>query len=545
MDIIDIIATDHAPHTVEEKSSAKPPPGYPGLETSLPLMLTAVHQGKITLDQVIEKMHHNPKRIFSLPDQPDTYVEVDLDEEWEIPKKTKYTKCGWTPYAGMRVRGAIRRVVLRGEIVYLDGNVLARPGFGQDVRKVPASTAVPAPTPSAPQTPVAPASLTLTSSLAVSSDEVTVPPPHIQQQLLQQQQQQLQHHQVQQLQQHTHAAKLVSASPRAIQSAKLYKEQPVSIPSISKEVVGSFTGTHVLKVAQFTREDMHYLFSVAHEMRMMVKRTGSIDLLKGKILASLFFEPSTRTSCSFQAAMERLGGSVLQVNLQQSSVVKGESLSDTIRTLQSYSDIIVIRHAQAGSAEVAAKVAHKPVINAGDGIGEHPTQALLDVFTIREELGTVNGLTVTLLGDLKHGRTVHSLVRLLSQYKDIKLHYVSPDSLRMPPEIIRELRAKGVEQHEHTDLEQVLPLTKVLYVTRVQKERFETAAQYEKVRDAYTITPATLTRAMPEMIVMHPLPRVNEISVEVDSDPRAAYFRQMENGMYVRMALLAMLLGKA
>jgi len=310
-------------------------------------------------------------------------------------------------------------------------------------------------------------------------------------------------------------------------------------------LVGSFQGRHVLKVAQFGRKDLHYLFSVAHEMRMMVKRTGSIDLLKGKLLASLFYEPSTRTTSSFSAAMERLGGSVLNFNISSSSVSKGESLQDTIRTLESYADILVMRHPAAGSAEMVSKILKKPLINAGDGVGEHPTQALLDVFTIREELGTVNGLTITVLGDLKHGRTVHSLVQLLSLYTSVKLHYVSPPSLRMPRELMEEIRSTGVEQHEHTDLEEILPYTNVLYVTRVQKERFESEEEYDKVKEAYTITPHTLTRAMESMIVMHPLPRVNEISVEVDSDPRAAYFRQMENGMYVRMALLATVLGKA
>jgi aspartate carbamoyltransferase len=284
---------------------------------------------------------------------------------------------------------------------------------------------------------------------------------------------------------------------------------------------------------------------VSHEMHDMVDHIGTFDLLKGKILANLFYEPSTRTSSSFTAAMERLGGSVIPINeVKYSSVAKGESLPDTVRSLECYADVIVIRHPEVGSAALAAKYARKPVINAGDGIGEHPTQALLDSFTIREELGRLDGLTVTMLGDLKHGRTVHSLARLLSLYK-VKLNYVAPDLLRMPPEMIDELSARRIEQFEAATLEDVLPETDVLYVTRVQKERFTDEAVYESLKSAYVIDPQVMKAAKDRMILMHPLPRVGEISMEVDDDPRAAYFRQMEYGLYVRMALLAMVLGKA
>jgi aspartate carbamoyltransferase len=304
-------------------------------------------------------------------------------------------------------------------------------------------------------------------------------------------------------------------------------------------------GKDIISVKQFNREDLEYIFAVAHEMRTMVERVGTFDLLKGKILANLFYEPSTRTSSSFTAAMERLGGSVIPINeVKYSSVSKGESLPDTVRTLECYTDVIVLRHPETGSAAIAAKAAHKPVINAGDGVGEHPTQALLDAFTIREELGHLDGLTVTMLGDLKYGRTVHSLARLLSLYK-VKLNYVSPDILRMPLEVVEELKAKKMEQSDSVELLQALPQTDVLYVTRVQKERFEDPAVYERVKGAYVIDAATMKVAKERMIVMHPLPRVTEISMDFDEDPRAAYFRQMEYGLYVRMALLAMVLGKA
>jgi aspartate carbamoyltransferase len=304
-------------------------------------------------------------------------------------------------------------------------------------------------------------------------------------------------------------------------------------------------GQDILSVKQFSLDDLTYIFEVAHEMREMVARIGTFDLLKGKILANLFYEPSTRTSSSFTAAMERLGGSVIPINeVRYSSVSKGESLPDTVRTLECYADVLVLRHPEVGASAVAASYARKPVINAGDGVGEHPTQALLDLFTIIEELGGPNGLTITMLGDLKYGRTVHSLARLLSLYQ-VKLNYVSPEILRMPPEIIAEIGRRHIPQQEHYTLDEALPETDVLYVTRVQKERFEDQAAYEAVKDAFVITPETLENARERMIIMHPLPRVGEISMDVDDDPRAAYFRQMEYGLYVRMALLAMVLGKA
>lgn len=305
-------------------------------------------------------------------------------------------------------------------------------------------------------------------------------------------------------------------------------------------------GKDIISVRQFGKNDLEYIFGVAHEMRGMVERVGTFDLLKGKILANLFYEPSTRTSSSFTAAMERLGGSVIPINeVKYSSVTKGETLADTVRTLECYADVIVLRHPETGSAAIAAKAARKPVINAGDGTGEHPTQALLDTFTIQEELKRLDHLNVTMLGDLKYGRTVHSLARLISSFEGVKLNYVSPEILRMPKEVVDEVAAKHVPQTEVGSLAEALPETDVLYVTRVQKERFEDPAEYEQVKGAYVVDLETMKLARKDMIVMHPLPRVTEISMDFDEDPRAAYFRQMEYGLYVRMALLAMVLGKA
>jgi aspartate carbamoyltransferase len=308
---------------------------------------------------------------------------------------------------------------------------------------------------------------------------------------------------------------------------------------------GRFKGKHILSVSQFDVHDLAYIFDVAEEFRMLVRRIGVMDLLKGYILANLFYEPSTRTSSSFIAAMQRLGGTVIPINeVRYSSVSKGESLPDTVRTLECYADVIVLRHYEVGSAALAAQYARKPIINAGDGIGEHPTQALLDLFTILQERGRIDGLTVTMLGDLKYGRTVHSLAKLLALFK-VRLVYVSPKELEMPAELVRALNERGVRQESHTALEAVLPETDVLYVTRIQQERFADPQEYERLKDVYTITPEVLRAAKPDLTLMHPLPRLGEISMAVDSDPRAAYFRQMEYGLFVRMALLALVLGKA
>ena len=313
------------------------------------------------------------------------------------------------------------------------------------------------------------------------------------------------------------------------------------------ETLGNgFTGMDILSVDQFDRDKLAYIFGRAREMREMVERVGGVDLLRGHVLTALFYEPSTRTSASFIAAMERLGGSVIPITqgVQFSSVSKGETLADTVRTLQQYSDAIVLRHPETGAAKLAADYADVPIINAGDGTGEHPTQALLDLFTIREELGQVDGLKVAMVGDLRYGRTVHSLTKLLLHF-DISLRFVSPEILRMPLSIMNEVIDAGVDVRETHDVADVIENADVLYVTRVQKERFSDLAQYEDVKDMYEITPELMEEAKDKMVVMHPLPRVGEIHYAVDHDPRAAYFRQVQNGMFIRMALLAAVLGKA
>ena len=302
----------------------------------------------------------------------------------------------------------------------------------------------------------------------------------------------------------------------------------------------------ILSVNQFDKESLSYIFSRAEEMAEMVEKVGTCDLLKGYLQACVFYEPSTRTSSSFIAAMERLGGSTIPITqgIQYSSVSKGESLVDTMLTLEKYSDLIVLRHPEIGSAAQAAKYASVPIINAGDGAGEHPTQALLDLFTIRKEMGKIDGLKIAMLGDLRNGRTVHSLTKLLENY-DVSLRYVSPDTLRLPLNIMNELINNGKDVRETDRVEDVIKDVDVLYVTRIQKERFTDMAQYEEVKNYFEITPEVMENAKSDMIVMHPLPRVGEIHYKVDRDPRAAYFRQVKNGMYVRMALIAAVLGEA
>jgi len=321
------------------------------------------------------------------------------------------------------------------------------------------------------------------------------------------------------------------------------KAAPRALPA--DNFSNGFYGQDILSVKQFNRDNLNYIYRVADEMRSLVKRFGKANLLDGKILANLFYEPSTRTSSSFQAAMLRLGGRCISINeVRYSSVTKGESLPDTIRTMESYCDLTVLRHPEKGAAELAARYARKPLINAGDGVGEHPTQALLDIYTIEDDLGRLDGLKVAMMGDLKYGRTVHSLTRLLSLY-NTQFYFVSPEQLQMPDEILDEVRASGHPFEVLRDVQPIIGEIDVLYVTRVQKERFEDPTEYEKLKDFYIVDQALMAQAKADMILMHPLPRVYEIAMEVDDDPRAAYFRQMENGMYIRMALLAAVLGKA
>lgn len=315
------------------------------------------------------------------------------------------------------------------------------------------------------------------------------------------------------------------------------------------EDANSWAGQSLVSVTQITPKGFDFLVKIAQQMRDIVRSEGGDDRLKHKILATVFYEASTRTSCSFQAAMMRLGGKFLHVDGQgnSSAAKKKETLEDTIRCLECYVDTIVLRHPVTGSVPKVVQATTKPVLNAGDGIGEHPTQALLDSFTIWDELKE-DPKVVVFLGDLKHGRTVHSLAKLLSQLcsqSKLILRFCSPPSLSVPEYVLEYCKSNGVGTEVCDDVTKACQGAQVLYVTRVQKERFETEEAYESVKGSYVVDKVFMDSAPEDMIVLHPLPRVDEISIDVDDDPRAAYFRQMENGMYVRMALLALVMGKS
>ena len=301
----------------------------------------------------------------------------------------------------------------------------------------------------------------------------------------------------------------------------------------------------VLRADQFSKSEIALIVKTAREYEQALAAGRVLEVMKGQVLSTLFYEPSTRTRLSFEAAMLRLGGAVISVaEAKSSSAAKGESLYDTMKTVEGYADVIVLRHPQIGAAEEAAAATYRPVLNAGDGAGQHPTQSLLDYYTIEKERGTVEGLTVTLAGDLKHGRTVHSLAELLSSY-DVRFVFASPTALRMPVDIVTRLKARGVSVTETESLADAIRTSDVLYMTRIQRERFEDPTEYDRLKDAYVLTRSMLAGAKGGLTVMHPLPRVNEIAIDVDDYAGAAYFRQAANGLAIRMALLALVTGRA
>jgi len=301
-----------------------------------------------------------------------------------------------------------------------------------------------------------------------------------------------------------------------------------------------FEGRDIISIKDFSREEIDYILRISKAMEPLAQK-GS-DMLKGKILATLFFEPSTRTRLSFEAAMHKLGGSTIGfAEAEIASVRKGENLADTVRTVENYADVIAIRHPLEGAARLAAEFANVPIINGGSGAEEHPTQALLDLYTIVKEKGKIDGLKIAFVGDLRYGRTVHSLAYALSLY-DVELFLISPETLKMRREVLQTIKER-IPVTEKASLEGVIPQVDVLYVTRIQKERFPDPAEYIKVKGSYKIDLQTLSEAKKDLIVLHPLPRVDEIAAEVDKTPHARYFQQVWNGIVTRMALLALILG--
>lgn len=332
---------------------------------------------------------------------------------------------------------------------------------------------------------------------------------------------------------------------------------------VPPKIAGDFTGKHIISVEQFDRRDLQILFDATLSIRRRMRQhdRGLLQLTAGRLMATLFYEASTRTDLSFQAAMRHLGGEVVAASngVQFSSIYKGENLADTVRAVGCYSDVIVLRHPDVGSSYEAAyyldrlreQVIRQPVvISGGDGIGEHPSQALLDIFTIFDCKNRIDGLDITLVGDLRHGRTVHSLAKLIARYEaqDTTLNFVAPAELSMPEKVLSYLEGKGIAVNETENLYDVLGTTDVIYWTRVQEERFADPGSYEAIKDRFVMTPEVFAHAKADAILMHPLPRKNEMGAPadhdaLDADPRTVYFKQMENGMFVRMALLAKVLG--
>lgn len=304
-----------------------------------------------------------------------------------------------------------------------------------------------------------------------------------------------------------------------------------------------WAGRDVISTVSLSRSDVEEVLAAAGRMEGELGQRRKLAYAVGRTLVTFFYEPSTRTRLSFEAAMQRLGGDVLSVaDASASSAAKGETLEDTARTVEGYADVIVVRHPQVGAAARMAEAASIPVINAGDGAGQHPTQALLDLYTLTKEKGRIDGLRIALVGDLKFGRTVHSLAYVLAHYS-VELTLVSPPALAMPQEIVSSLQERGIEVRQTAELAKAVRECDVLYVTRIQKERFADPAEYELLKGSYVLTPELLAQGRPGQVVMHPLPRVDEISPEVDALPGAAYFRQAHNGLPVRMALLGLVLG--
>ncbi|CAI5440616.1 unnamed protein product [Caenorhabditis angaria] len=503
LEFIDCFATDHAPHTWDEKTgkSGNIPPGFPGVEFMLPLLLTAVYDGLLSLKDVTDRLSTNPRKIFNLPAAQDdnTYIEVDLAEEWVIPENGGKSKAGWTPFAGRKVHGRVVNVVIRGEEAFIDGRIVAKAGSGKNLRLYAATGRT---------------SLGAGDFEELQDDLLTRP--------------------------HTDSCDEQSplhTPPRALSPTNLND----SISPVAK---------HLISVKNLDKLQINKIFDLADRYKHDIDRHHKLNhILNGHVLVNLFYEVSTRTSCSFAAAMQRLGGSVISVDSATSSVQKGETLEDTVKILGSYGDVVVLRSKENGAAERAARICDQPIINGGDGTGEHPTQALLDVYTIRQEMGTVNGLTIALVGDLRNGRTVHSLAKLLCLYKDITLHYIAPiEELQMPEDVIQYVGAKtNFVQKKFNNLAEGIRHVDVVYVTRIQKERFANSEDYEKVKGSYVINAKLLNeagkrgRSFAKYFGSNP----NSSNFELDHDERAAYFRQAKNGMFVRMAILSILLGKS
>ena len=517
MDIIDCFATDHAPHTTDDK--LKCCPGFPGLETALPLLLNAVHENKLTINDIILRYHTNPAKIFNIPTDPNTYIEIYPNYKWVLPHKPVYSKCGWSPFGGKEVYGFINRVVFKGQTVVTDGKIVEHiEQHGENIYLNNLNNLH---------------NLhNLHNNTNIHELQNNVLPSNVLPSNV------------------LHCDKLPSNEFK-LPSNESYCDK---LPSNEKPKI-----YNLLDLSQLNRTIINDIFELTDKYKTSnINSINSFNSIKpnGKILGLLFYEPSTRTRCSFESAMLQLGGNVINVSSETSSVKKGESIEDTIKTLEQYCDAIVLRHPDDHIGGKLSKLTCKiPIINAGFGSISHPTQALLDLYTIRDEIGTLTGKTITFVGDLKYSRTVHSLIELIIIHRDsrknknIRFKFVSPTFLKIPESFKTLLTKNNLEFTEYEDLTQqnnIIETSDILYITRIQKERHSDIERqkYEQIynMEKYSITPHTLSRAKPTLRILHPLPRVDEISPLIDTDPRAAYFRQMKNGLYVRMAILKLLL---
>ena len=500
MDSIEIFSVGSIPFQVAFETKQELNPAI-GIADTLPLLLTAASEGRLTIEGIIQRLHDKPKEIFELHEQTNTSLEVEVDRPYVMQASSV-----WSPFIGRTLKGSVQRVIFHEKTACLDGQLMPTAPQGRDMSGH--------------------------SIHILSSPPASSPYPHPQQDGLIDTRHSLSSSRpVSRLRQLDAQG---AQSPSGIAAASLGDIGPPLYPPGPSHTLldllakSPFKRRHILAVRDFKRDDLHHLFSVAHQMRLGLQSNTVSELLKGRLLEIVFYEASTRTSASFDAAMQLLGGRTSHINATYSSARKGESLHDTLRTLGCYGHAIILRHPESFSAEIAAKYSPVPVINGGNGSVEHPTQAFLDLFTIREELSTVNGKIVTFVGDLRYGRTVHSLVKLLQLYDNVKVQLVSPPTLAIPTEIRQQIARSGqllLETHELTA--KVVAESDVLYCTRMQKERFEDSREYDRLKGSYRIDSAVMRHAKSKMIVMHPLPRNEELREEVDDDPRAAYFRQV------------------
>lgn len=510
MATIDVFSVGSLPYQVafEMKETTSP---ATGIADTIPLLCTAVSEGRLSIEDITAKLHDNPKDIFELHEQTGTSIEIEMDRPYAI--QTSQT---WSPFAGKTMRGSVQRVIFQDRTTCLDGEIMPNAPHGADMSTHSIqSNQTHSPAVNATISPNLGPRMDSTHGLR-QSGLAAQPAPRRRQPESQAMQ-----------------------SPNGTMSASA-EEFGLPLPSVLHPVTSllsslhellahsPFKQKHIISVSQFTRHDLHVLFTVAQEMRLGVQRQGVLDILKGRVLCTLFYEPSTRTSASFDAAMQRLGGRTVAIATTHSSSQKGETLDDTIRTLGCYGDAVVLRHPDESSADIAAKCSSVPIINGGNGSHEHPTQAFLDLFTIRTELGTVTRRTITFIGDLRYGRTVHSLIKLLQHYEGVRVQLIFPPTLALPADVRQQLVSSGQLVWAGNELtKEVVGRSDVLYCTRVQKERFEDLEEYERLKNSLVVDGAVLKHAKSHMIVMHPLPRNQEIGVDVDLDLRAAYFRQV------------------